>query len=123
MAYKDPRDPRRLAYVKDYNRRYREKNRQYFRDAYNKWAKENPDKNIQRRNKYLSTRENRLKSSARSAVYYAIRKGTLVRPELCSRCNLPGKIEADHSDYTKKLDVTWLCKTCHSLVTTARRML
>ena len=114
MPYKDPED--RRQYQKRYNKKYREENRQYFRDAYNKWSKDNPEKNIKRRKKYLSTPENRKKSAARTAVYYAIKKGILVRPGNCSQCNITCKPEADHADYDKKLDVVWLCKPCHTKV-------
>lgn len=97
-------------------KKYREDHRQYFRDAHNKWSKENPEKNMLRRSKYLSTPENRLKSLARAAVYRAVKKGILVRPDECSRCNVFCKPEADHHDHTKRLDITWLCKSCHTII-------
>jgi hypothetical protein len=31
------------------------------------------------------------------------------------------KINADHADYTKPLDVTWLCYRCHQKVTAMRK--
>lgn len=114
MPYKNPEDRKR------FNKKYREANRQYFRDAHNKWSKENPDKNIKRRNKYLSTPENRLKANARSNVYYAIKTGKIIRPDNCSKCSTNCKPEADHHDYSKPLDIVWLCKSCHTQVTLDR---
>jgi len=51
---------------------------------------------------------------AHNAVQNAIQRGELVRPDTCSACgsNLP--VEAHHDDYTKVLDVRWLCRPCHS---------
>lgn len=58
--------------------------------------------------------------TARGLVAKAIKDGVLVRPETCSRCGskaknswATGNIEAHHEDYSKPLDVIWLCKTCH----------
>ena len=45
------------------------------------------------------------------AVSWAIKSGKLVR-QPCEDC---GKIpsEAHHTDYSKPLDVRWLCRKCH----------
>ena len=43
----------------------------------------------------------------------AMRKGTLVKASNCSACNSTEKIEGHHDDYTKPLDVRWLCESCH----------
>ncbi len=53
-------------------------------------------------------------ASAHGAVYYARRLGRIV-PELC-RCCGAGSAEAHHFDYTRPLDVVWLCRRCHTLV-------
>lgn len=36
-------------------------------------------------------------------------------PEKCSRCGKPGRIIAHHPDYSKPLEVEWLCRPCHAL--------
>lgn len=46
-------------------------------------------------------------------VHKAIRAGVLTRPSECSRCNLPRFCEAAHTDYSRPLDVVWLCRSCH----------
>lgn len=61
------------------------------------------------------SRANRVKRYAHNRVRRAIDAGILVRPEMCSECDEPGAIEAHHDDYTKPLDVRWLCKPCHGL--------
>jgi len=55
------------------------------------------------------------KQKARKAVQTAVRRGLLVKPEECSSCGTRGRIEAHHADYSKPLDVEWLCHRCHGL--------
>jgi len=41
------------------------------------------------------------------------RSGTIVPPDACERCGSAGPLQAHHPDYSKPLDVVWLCTTCH----------
>lgn len=54
------------------------------------------------------------RTRARQIVARAIRTGKLVRPELCDRCKLPARLDAHHADYSKPLEVEWLCRDCHT---------
>jgi hypothetical protein len=54
---------------------------------------------------------NPLKYRARNAVSYAIASGKLVRLP-CVVCGNP-KSQGHHHDYSKPLDVEWLCHKCH----------
>jgi hypothetical protein len=54
------------------------------------------------------------KMSARQAVRTAILNGNLVRPGICSVCLLEKKPDAHHPDYSKPLEVIWLCRQCHA---------
>jgi hypothetical protein len=55
----------------------------------------------------------------------AIKRGIVTRPEVCQKCGLiPPRnakgysgIHGHHHDYTKPLDVEWLCAKCHRAVT------
>lgn len=51
---------------------------------------------------------------AHNMVRRAIEKGTLVRPDTCSRCPATVGIQAHHDDHAKPLDVMWLCPVCHA---------
>lgn len=67
------------------------------------------------------TDEFRKKKNAQRAVLRALEKGLLIKPHKCSRCgNIPLRIEAHHEDYTKRLDVEWLCTPCHSAIDSPR---
>lgn len=51
------------------------------------------------------------KYAARQAVLVAVRKGILVK-QPCKQCGA-SKAQAHHPDYSKPLDVVWLCDPCH----------
>lgn len=96
--------------AQDRNRRYAE-NPEKDREIRRRWTKANPEKNreIHRRWK----KANPEKHVAKNAVKYAIRAGKLVRPDHCSKCGKRCKPHGHHDDYSRKLDVRWLCPLCH----------
>jgi hypothetical protein len=51
------------------------------------------------------------RAGAQGKVHYAVRTGKLTKLP-CEMCGNP-KSEAHHDDYSKPLDVRWLCKLCH----------
>lgn len=67
------------------------------------WDRKNPERDA-------------LARPARRAVAKAIRDGILTRPDTCEECGLSGvTIQAAHRDYSRPLDVRWLCRSCHSI--------
>ena len=55
-----------------------------------------------------------VKRKAHSAFSRAIREGRLVRPSACSGCGGEKRVEGHHPDYSRPLDVEWLCRQCHA---------
>jgi len=49
----------------------------------------------------------------RQLVTNALSSGKLKRPSTCSSCGGKCKPHAHHDDYSKPLDVDWLCRHCH----------
>ncbi len=99
MPYKDPE----IARIKgiEYNRR---------------WVANHPE--YRERRKLLPSyhpysRATAEAHAAQQAVYRAIRNGALVRSASCSECGIECKPEAAHEDYSKPLDIRWLCRLCH----------
>lgn len=91
--YKE-KDPERARLLNiERLRRYRERHPERYVQLNNEWRRRNPEKR-----------------SAQNAVQKAIRKGKLVRQPCW--CGDP-KSQAHHKDYSKKLDVVWLCQRHH----------
>lgn len=58
-----------------------------------------------------------LKRAARIAVGNALRDGKLKKPpecEICAVCD--DRLHGHHEDYTKPLEVIWVCAACHAFV-------
>lgn len=53
------------------------------------------------------------KVQARHALNQQVRSGKIVKPTTCSKCGVVGDLQGHHSDYSNKLEVTWLCASCH----------
>lgn len=55
-----------------------------------------------------------LQSQAHLMVKLALRHGDLIQSDHCQKC---GKthvdLDAHHMDYSRPLDVVWLCRSCH----------
>lgn len=63
---------------------------------------------------YRSMVKHKEKQKARHALYRAIRLGVIHRPANCEECEKKCKPHGHHEDYSKPLEVNWLCTTCHS---------
>ena len=90
------------------------------RELYNlkkkEWRDNNKDRNCAIRNKsyHLNKHKHVEKVAAHSAVAEALRTGEIERSSYCEDCGSQGMIEAHHDDYSRKLNVRWLCLPCHS---------
>jgi ferredoxin len=50
-----------------------------------------------------------------SKVKKAIEDGILIQPNKCSNCGRLCTPVAHHEDYSKPLEVSWLCRACHKI--------
>lgn len=53
------------------------------------------------------------KIEARTILNNALRDGRISRGEACFFCGETHRLQAHHPDYTRPLDVFWLCQRCH----------
>ena len=118
MPFKDPE--KRAAYRRAYyaaNRerliaRMREINAKPEHVAKRKvYAKENPD--VIRRLVKAWRKRNPEKQKAWWAFNNALRAGKLVAPFSCAKCGSVDRLDGHHPDYSKPLEVVWLCRPCH----------
>jgi ribosomal protein S27AE len=75
------------------------------------YAKENPD--VIRRLVKAWRKRNPEKREAWWTYANALRRGKIIPPDACSRCGKIGAVDGHHNDYSKPLDVIWLCRRCH----------
>ncbi len=80
------------------------------RRKWNEWYANNRE----HRKAYQNERRDLEREKAHHAVYIEIRAGRLIKPERCSECGESEKVDAHHEDYSKPLEVSWLCRKCHS---------
>ena len=71
----------------------------------------NPEQERKRRDRYR--KNNPEKVAAKNAVQRAVLAGELVKPPHCERCDEP-RVQGHHPDYSKPLEVIWLCQRCHA---------
>ena len=60
--------------------------------------------------------ENPLAGPAHNKVTRAVRSGKLIKPDSCSICGKIGMVHGHHRDYSKPLEVTWVCQACHKQI-------
>lgn len=89
---------------------YRNYDRKRYDDA-GRRGSPSPSAVSRGRAKWYST--HKAEKKAHTILKRAIDRGDLVRPSVCSKCGELGKIEGHHEDYSRPLEVEWLCSWCH----------
>lgn len=98
------------TYYKLYDLQRNRERKEYIRKKNKAYLELNKEKII--KNKAKWAKENKHKVGAQIKVRLAIKSGT-IKKEPCEICGKL-KVEAHHKDYTKPLDVTWLCNKHHN---------
>jgi hypothetical protein len=58
-----------------------------------------------------------IKRAARTALGNAVRDGRLKKPPECEICAVSDdRLHGHHEDYTRPLDVIWVCAACHAFI-------
>lgn len=87
----------------------RDRNRVHMRRA----RSLDPDKFRERERDAARKRVNDERRQARYQLNLAVARGHIIRPAQCTRCGESQKLHAHHDDYSKPLEVRWLCTECH----------
>jgi len=61
----------------------------------------------------LFRKNNKDKAKAWSTVGNALIRGEIIKPTTCSICGQEERLHGHHEDYSKPLEVKWLCHGCH----------
>ena len=112
MPYKDPVKER--EYKKEYYRKYRENNREKFREYNRIYNKKWRDK-FGYKNEYEYVKRNPKKRKAQQLLQYAV-KTKRIKKEPCKICGKIKLVQGHHKDYSKPLEVVWLCPLHHKHV-------
>ena len=110
--------------VRAYNKAYHEANRDKHlkqMQAYNKTPKARAAKVAYRKTRppavvngtKLWRKRHPEQARANAALQKAVRLKQIVKPEICTKCGTKGLMEGHHDDYSKPLEVEWLCRACH----------
>jgi hypothetical protein len=97
--------------------------------ASRRWRKENPEKAAAQKRRWRENNRDRIavheqrrwedhpeKVRARRALNDALRKGDQTKPPGCESCDEEvdsRELHGHHHDYSKPLEVEWLCRSCH----------
>jgi hypothetical protein len=78
-----------------------------------KYLKSHPAKRREKKKRYKLRHPE--KDKAREAIHRAVRYNKIDKPKTCSMLSAEckGKIDGHHSDYSKPLDVIWVCDYHH----------
>jgi len=117
------KDPKKYL---EYMRRYRKEHPEVCRGCDRRRHAKNPEKFCARARHYRERNGEKYRESircyraqnpgrvkAQNRFGYAIERGKIVRPDVCSACGKVCKPDGHHEDYSKPLEVMWLCRSCH----------
>ena len=116
------RDARKDAYARwtrenlekkrEADRRWQNEHRAAIKERKRRWNLNHPIEAKERRARYESNHREAI--GARRILNHAIERGKVTKPDTCP-CGNPNP-EGHHSDYSKPLMVSWLCKKCHEIL-------
>lgn len=97
----------------------RDRNRDVFRERWRRSKRQgywrDPHAANQYRNRYPRWWDT-VKEDARNQLRKAVKRGDVVKPEHCEQCGVrpaAPQLHGHHPDYSRPLDVIWLCPSCH----------
>jgi hypothetical protein len=116
------------ACMKSYGKRYHHENREKISTRKRVYTIKNKSRIAKRMKLYNQTQRGKEvihectkryvqnhpeKRKATRAINHAIERGE-INSEPCLLCGSMRMLQAHHPDYSKPLDVVWLCKVCHN---------
>ena len=102
----------RVNKCKECNKKDVRENRKAKIDYYRAYDRDRGNRQtLEYRKRYAEN--NPIKYGARTMVNNAVRDGRLTKPNKCQECGGKTRLHGHHDDYSKPLQVRWLCPACH----------
>lgn len=100
---------------KDNYEKVRIRKHNYQKTYYKMWYAKNGRKRKKDYNKIIEKwqKDNAEKVVVQRKMRHAVKMKIISKPTICSNCGDERKILAHHEDYSKPLEVVWLCYSCH----------
>lgn len=112
LRYKENKEELSTYYKKRY-----EQNKNKILEGIKKYAMSKRGKFMRKKRRTHRLKydeEFKKKHTARKILNHRIENGSIIKPSICSKCRISGvTIQGHHKDYSKPLDVDWLCEKCH----------
>jgi hypothetical protein len=91
--------------------KYRLANKEKIYENTKTWRKKNPEKIVEHVKNWRSKNVDKVRTWQK--YQDAILAGKIIAKTCCEKCNSQ-PVQAHHEDYSKPLEVIYLCKKCHS---------
>lgn len=112
-AYKNGYEKYCKTCRKAYNYKWYDANKEHVREQHREYRSDERVKKLElAKTKRLQAKYPE-KTKARYMVRDALSAGKITKPDNCTSCDATGRLEGHHNDYSKPLDVEWLCVLCH----------
>lgn len=92
---------------------YREKEHAYYKRWYQENGRNRADNYLESILEWQQEHPDRVKAEVQ--LQEAVRKGEIRKPTECQKCGRVARLVGHHDDYSKPLNVIWLCYSCHKL--------
>lgn len=124
-SYQERREER-LRYAREYLQKHKEKIHEYQkayrarkgehlsayrRDLYRRNGRNRKPQDFSKISEWKANNPEKVKIHA--AVYRALKRGEIIKPEYCARCGQRARLSCHHFNYLHFMNFIWLCSSCH----------
>lgn len=111
VAYYAANKEKSKSHVIEWQKNHPQRTREFNRKATSKYNKTHREQKAEYLRNWRTN--NQEKNEAQRVLNYAVRKGEVIQ-QPCAICEYTKKVVGHHEDYSKPLDVIWLCPIHHS---------
>jgi len=124
----------RTEKIKEYDKIYYQKNKEKLKEAQRKWQNENKEKYLKFQKKWREENKEKLNEEKRKwqkeyrkrnkniiQAYKKSEKIKIPKNQKCENCKKELAIHKHHEDYSKPLNIKFLCLSCHRQLHKDRR--